>query len=349
LRITPPEGRLSWQKKVQILAQPAEGRVAQQASKKIEADGPTHDEIGEHLRALLACDQFDASARNKRFFSYVVEETLAGRGKLLKAYNIALAVFGRDENFDPLIDPIVRIEAGRLRHSLDRYYVTAGANDSLRIDIPKGSYAVSFTRTNNKPPQDNGDLACEDIHVFPAELPLPRGAGSADALRMFALAAAVLILAAGAWLSIYWSLESSTIVRSSSLREPKILVQPFQDMSGHPNRAFLARALTTEIIVKLTQNEDLFVYGPDVGRGHGPGPKIDYVLAGSVNPTNTNLWVSVTLLDSNSGQFIWTWSKESNLTPTTLLDVETRVVDRIVRSIIERVHPGTTRVPPLAN
>jgi len=326
--------------------------VAQQANKKIEAIGPTHDEVGEHLRALLACDQFDASARNKRFFSYVVEETLAGRGKFLKAYSIALAVFGRDENFDPLIDPIVRIEAGHLRHSLRRYYLTAGANDSLRIDIPKGSYVASFTRTDNKPPQDKDDLACEELHVIPAELPLSRSAVSGDALRMFALAAAVLILATGAWLSIYWRLDSSDIVRSGGLREPKILVQPFQDMSGHANRAFLARALTTQIIVKLTQNEDLFVYAPDVGRGHGlgqPEPKVDYVLAGSVNPTNTSLWVSVTLLDSNSGQFIWTWSKESKLTPTTLLDIETRVADRIVRSIVERVHPDTTRVPPLAN
>jgi adenylate cyclase len=326
--------------------------VAQQANRKIEDNGPTRDEVGEHLRALLACDQFDASARNKRFFSYIVEETLAGRGQFLKARSIAPAVFGRDENFDPLLDPIVRVEASRLRHSLERYYLTAGANDSLRIDLPKGSYAASFTRTDHKPSQDNDDLAREHIHVIPAELPPSRSAGSGDSLRMFALAVAVLLLAAGAWLSIYWSLDSSDIVRSSSLREPKILVQPFQDMSGHANRSFLARALTTEIIAKLTQHEDLFVYGPDVGRGLGPGrpkPEIDYVLAGSVHPTNASLWVSVTLLDSNSGQFIWTWSKESSLTSTTLLDVETSVADRIVRSIVERVHTETTRVPTLAN
>ena len=67
-------------------------------------------------------------------------ETLAGRGESLKGYAIALAVFGRGASFDPQADPVVRLEARRLRRDLDSYYMEAGQYDPVRISIPKGSY-----------------------------------------------------------------------------------------------------------------------------------------------------------------------------------------------------------------
>ena len=85
-------------------------------------------------------------ARNRAFLRFIVEETLAGRGDRIKAYTIATSVLGRDEAFDPQSDPIVRIEASRLRRSLERYYLIAGQDDPIRIDIPKGGYVPSFQR-----------------------------------------------------------------------------------------------------------------------------------------------------------------------------------------------------------
>jgi len=90
------------------------------------------------LRRITSSDDFDASQRNRQFLEYVVEETLAGRSDRIKAYTIATIVFGRDDSFDAQIDPIVRIEASRLRRSLERYYLTTGAEDRLWITIPKG-------------------------------------------------------------------------------------------------------------------------------------------------------------------------------------------------------------------
>ena len=72
------------------------------------------------------------------FLRYIVEEALAGRADRIKAYNIATAVFGRDEEFDPQSDPIVRVEAGRLRRALERYYLTAGQDDPVRISDSEG-------------------------------------------------------------------------------------------------------------------------------------------------------------------------------------------------------------------
>ncbi|GKX35141.1 MAG: adenylate cyclase [Rhizobiaceae bacterium MnEN-MB40S] len=104
------------------------------------------------LDKIIDSADFDASERNKAFLRYVVNETLAGRGDRIKAYNIATTVFGRDEKFDPILDSIVRIEAGRLRRSLERYYLTVGANDPVEISIPKGSYVPVFaTRNRSKP------------------------------------------------------------------------------------------------------------------------------------------------------------------------------------------------------
>lgn len=97
------------------------------------------------LARILGSPHFDASERNRQFLSYVVEEALAGRSERIKAYTIATEVFGRDPKFDPQLDSIVRIEAGRLRRSLERYYLTDGRTSPLRIDIPRGGYAPAFT------------------------------------------------------------------------------------------------------------------------------------------------------------------------------------------------------------
>ncbi len=108
-----------------------------------------------HLAQLARIRQsadFDATDREHRFLEYVVAETLAGRGSRIKAYTVAVEVFGRDSTFDPQNDPIVRIAASHLRRSLERYYLTAGKSDPFVISIPKGGYVPVFTERDS--PQD---------------------------------------------------------------------------------------------------------------------------------------------------------------------------------------------------
>jgi tetratricopeptide (TPR) repeat protein len=96
--------------------------------------------IRRQLDRILKSAPFVQSRRRQRFLEYIVHETLAGRGERLKGYSIALEVFGRPETFDPVADPIVRIEAGRLREKLRCYYETDGAGDPVRIALPRGTY-----------------------------------------------------------------------------------------------------------------------------------------------------------------------------------------------------------------
>ena len=92
------------------------------------------------LERILASADFDASPRSRAFVRFIVEETLAGRQEQLTQTAIATRVFGRREDFDPTVDPIVRIQAGRLRRSLERYYLMSGAEDPVRIELPRGTY-----------------------------------------------------------------------------------------------------------------------------------------------------------------------------------------------------------------
>ena len=96
--------------------------------------------IREQLDRILNSGPFQQSRRRQRFLEYIVNETLAGRGERLKGYNIALEVFDRSETFDSTVDPIVRMEAARLRDRLREYYEADGQNDPIRIDLPKGTY-----------------------------------------------------------------------------------------------------------------------------------------------------------------------------------------------------------------
>lgn len=94
----------------------------------------------QQLDRILSNGDFDASPRSRAFIRYIVEETLAGRQESLSQAAIATRVFGRRGDFDPTVDPIVRIQAGRLRRSLERYYLLAGSSDPVRIELPRGAY-----------------------------------------------------------------------------------------------------------------------------------------------------------------------------------------------------------------
>jgi len=101
--------------------------------------------IAAQLERILDHPEFEATERMRSLLSYIVTETLAGNAARLNGYSIATDVFGRDADFDPARDPVVRVQAGRLRRALERYYLVAGGEDPVRIDIPKGCYVAVFS------------------------------------------------------------------------------------------------------------------------------------------------------------------------------------------------------------
>ena len=124
-----------------------------------------HDPVPEAVRAelarLLDDPVFTRSPRLSQFLGFLVEEELAGRGARINGTQVAIEVYGRDETFDPSIDPVVRVEARRLRRALENYYANEGADNAVRIEIPKGGYRPVFIQTDSTGDpheQDAGDI-----------------------------------------------------------------------------------------------------------------------------------------------------------------------------------------------
>lgn len=98
------------------------------------------------LARIVASPVLEDADRLIRFLTFVVEQTLAGNGGLLKESVIGSEVFGRPADYDPKTDPIVRVQARRLRTKLDAWYLEGGRTSAIRIELPKGGYQPQFVR-----------------------------------------------------------------------------------------------------------------------------------------------------------------------------------------------------------
>ena len=121
-------------------------------------------DIRQALERATSNPPLSRSKRLSRFLAYVVDETLEGRAERISGYAIAVDVFRKPEDFDPGIDSIVRVEAGRLRQRLAEYYREIGAEDPIEISLPKGTYIPAFNRRQSATPV-----------VAPAARPASRG------------------------------------------------------------------------------------------------------------------------------------------------------------------------------
>src|ERR1700722_15178962 len=99
-------------------------------------------QIRHELGRILSSKVFSTARRSRMFLHYVVERSLVGSAP--KEFEIAAEVLGRGSDYDPDIDATVRVEASRLRYRLREYYDTAGKDDPVLINIPKGAYGAVF-------------------------------------------------------------------------------------------------------------------------------------------------------------------------------------------------------------
>ena len=109
------------------------------------------DGVRSQLRRILASREFTASPRISRFLQFTVEEALAGRAAQLKETLVGVSVFDKPADYEARIDPIVRVEARRLRDKLRRYYESEGIGDPIRIEYPRGGYAPVFVPRGDQP------------------------------------------------------------------------------------------------------------------------------------------------------------------------------------------------------
>jgi len=91
-------------------------------------------EVRESLARILSSRQFASAERRRKLLGYLVDETLSGRGGDLKEYRIGVDVYGRDAGtYDPRVDPVIRVDIGRLRTKLAEYYAGQGRSEDLGL------------------------------------------------------------------------------------------------------------------------------------------------------------------------------------------------------------------------
>ena len=295
-------------------------------------EGAAPQEVLEALRKIVASPGFAPAIRLRRLLEYLVTETLQGRGSRIKAYSIATEVLGRPASFDPQKDPIVRIEAARLRRELEHYYLTDGRDDPVVIDVPKGAYVPRFKSV--APPAGGHEASREDADATAVHAPLRTPAWN----RMRALAAAVFLVGGAILMATAW-LASSNAGRDTGgvagLRGPGVIVKPLVDLSPGTNTGSLAQGLTERIIEKTTRFKEIAVIAGDGRPTELPATDVRYEFGGSLRLTETSLLVQTRLVDRTDGRVMWADSFDIALEPQQLFNVEVQVADQIATRIAE--------------
>jgi adenylate cyclase len=137
-----------------------------------------------------------------RFLRYIVAETLAGRASGIKEQVLGLEVFDRGPDFNPRLDPIVRVQARNLRSRMAKYYEGPGQSDPIRIELPKGTYVPLFHQVGPVAPTlavGAAQVAAEDTapasrSAMPAPPPRSPVAVRRQVLPRFVVASAILVV-----------------------------------------------------------------------------------------------------------------------------------------------------------
>ncbi len=318
------------------------------------------------LARIVASGAFAQSQRRQRFLNYVVEETLAGRGDRLKGYSVGVEVFGRPADFDPAIDPIVRIEATRLRDKLRDYYSTEGRNDPVRIELPKGSYAPLIELQAASAPTPEAGVteppAASEPALHPEESLKQVARPHYWPIRYPAGKAVLAAATGGALLGVFllWPETSPTPPRPE---KASIAVLPFTTIGDDATWNRFAYGVTEDIVADLAQSKDLFVVArnsTEVYRGKavdvrevGSALGVKYVLEGSIQPSSTHIKVTTQLIDARTGGHVW--SSRYHRPVTDLFEVQRDVTEKIAatlagyqgavvqaeRTLIRRKRPGS--------
>ncbi len=293
------------------------------------ANGATFskDACRAQVERIVQSTDFDATTRERRFLQYVVDETLAGRGARIKAYSIATEVFERSDSFDPQNDPIVRIEAGRLRRALERYYLTAGIADTLVVTIPKGGYVPVFSE--REPVLSTNPVDTAAATASPA---WPRFSAT-SARGCIAIAGLLTALFIGIVATI--SYQRQTSPADSALmpapEPPRLLVEPFDSFGATQQSADVATGLTQEVIGQLSRFKDVTVVTVDVETA----TPIRYELQGSVSFTTDTFRLLVRLVNRSDGAILWAESYEGDLVVSDLVNTQVEIADSVAATLAQ--------------
>ena len=259
-----------------------------------QAEGAIRDQLNTVLNSVL----FTHAERLGRFLKFVVDETLEGRADRLNQFAIAIDVFDRDETFDPSIDAIVRVEAGRLRSRLIEYYAELGRDDPIRIELPKRSYVATFQRPSGSDAENPAAQAIFERKIF-----------SRDDLN-----------------------------KSTNLSEPIIAILPFVNMSPDPEQEYFADGVTEDLItdvsnlpgISVISRQSTFAYKGVTATVQQVCEELgaNLVLEGSVRKVGNKVRITAQLIEGSNGHHLWAERYDRDF--ENIFDIQDEVSQKIV-------------------
>ncbi|MEJ2130376.1 MAG: tetratricopeptide repeat protein, partial [Gammaproteobacteria bacterium] len=301
----------------------------------------TADEILRQRDRILASQVFASSERLRDFLDYLITQSLGDERPRLKELAIGLAVFGRDESFDPRIDAIVRVEAGRLRAKLREYYEEEGRDDPVRIAIPKGRYVPTFAAQG---PAD-GARPAERVNRT-RHLP--------------AIVALLVVLVTTAGVVTWRDRGSGAVAPSPS----SVAVLPLRDWSDR-REDYFSEAMTDALIARLSERQGLRVTSlgsvlkyrntelrpVEIARQLG----VSHIVEGTVLREAGLVRISASLIDAGTDDSLWTKTYERPM--TNVLSLQRGIASEIGMQLVgellatsegTRAADGVEVVDPLA-
>jgi TolB-like protein/Flp pilus assembly protein TadD len=294
-------------------------------------------QVQEQVEKIVSSDGFVRSQRLIRFLRFAVGRALEDEQETLKEYVIGLEVFDKAETFDPRIDPIVRVEAGRLRSKLREYYASDGKDDAILIVFQKRSYVPVF---------EVRGVTGSDAPVAPAP------AGGSGGGGAWAAAATATAQSGGSFSAGGQAVGEEQAVGAG----PSIVVLPFADLSPEQDQGYFCDGITEEIINALGRVEGLRVVARTSAfqfkgravdiREIGEELRVQAVLEGSVRKGGGRIRISAQLNSAADGCHMWSGSYNHDL--ENFFEVHEEVAQAIAKALRskllgERRHVATQR------
>lgn len=239
---------------------------------------PPPGAVREQLERILNSRALAGSDQLKKLLRVSVERSLDGQTESTKEYTLGVEALGRPEGYDPKVDPIVRVQARRLRAKLEEYYASEGADDRIVIAIPKGAYVPTFEARN----------------------------GSRRNLLTTTLVPGLLIAAAGAG---FW------FTRPKAASGLSVAVLPIRNLTGDPAKQYLADKTTEALITGLARSGSLRVVSNTTTRRYANSqeslPEIAkivgarWIVEGGMGFERGRVILKMRAVDAESDQKVW--------------------------------------------
>ncbi|MGI9331832.1 MAG: AAA family ATPase, partial [Gammaproteobacteria bacterium] len=260
------------------------------------------------LERVLASPGFARSPRMTAMLRYVVERTLNGEAAYLKEYSIALEVFEREDDFDPQTNPVVRVQASKLRRLLSLYFLEEGRDDPVVIELPRGSYVPAW-HERGKAGSDGESMPASPADAVASAPPAP----------------------------------APEVVEAQSTL-PSVAVLLFTMLGVEERKSeyeALSLGLLEEVVTGLSSTEGVEVVAHRQGRQDADvreiGRKLGVrcVLEGTVRAAGATARVGASLVETQRGLNLWSDRFDASLDDTSSFELQEALGREVVQGVCE--------------